>query len=254
MTSSSGNNSGRFAGKTAVVTGAGSGIGRATAVQLAREGAKVIAVDLSAERLQQLRADEPTLDLVAVTANLIDADAVSQVIAACGDRLDVLVNNAGIMDHFQSMAEVDDALWERVFAVNVTAVMRLTRAAMPLLIRSGKGAIVNVASEAALRGSAAGVAYTASKHAVAGLTKSTALMHAADGVRCNAIAPGAVATNIEAPMDSKLFAERMVKYMQNIPNVATPEQLAAGICFLAADEASNFNGVILPCDGGWSAV
>jgi len=247
-------NAQRYTGKTAVVTGAGSGIGRATAVRLATEGARVIAVDLIKERLDQLVADEPKLDLVPVVGNLTDEAAIAKVIEACSGVLDVLVNNAGIMDKFQSVAEVDDATWDRVFAVNVVSVMKLTRAAMPLLVKSGKGAIVNVSSEAGLRGTAAGAAYTASKHAVIGLTKSTALMHAADGVRCNAILPGAVKTNIEAPMVSDLFKARMVKYMANIPRVAEAEELAAGIAFLASDEASNFNGVALPCDGGWSAV
>jgi NAD(P)-dependent dehydrogenase (short-subunit alcohol dehydrogenase family) len=217
----------RFTGRTAVVTGAGSGIGRATALRLAGEGAAVVVVDMSARRLEALVAGAPRLPLFPVLADLTDEGAVGRVLAATEGRLDVLVNNAGIMDRFESVAEVDDATWDRVFAVNVGSVMRLTRAAIPLLRASGRGAIVNVASEAALRGSAAGAAYTASKHAVAGLTKSTALTHAADGIRTNAVAPGAT---------------------------ATAEQVAAVIAFLASDDASNVNGVIMPSDGGWSAV
>ncbi len=244
----------RFVGKTAVVTGAGSGIGRATAIRLADEGARVVAVDRVDERLGQLRADRPDLEFVLVPVDLTGEDAPGRVLEACEGRLDVLVNNAGIMDRFQSVAEVDDATWDRVFLVNVVSCMRLMRAAIPVMKAGGGGAIVNVASEASLRGSAAGAAYTASKHALAGLTKSTALMHAADGIRTNAIAPGATRTNIEAPMGSSLFPERMGKYMGNIPGMANPEEVAAGIAFLAAEEASNLNGVILPCDGGWSAV
>jgi NAD(P)-dependent dehydrogenase (short-subunit alcohol dehydrogenase family) len=244
----------RFTGRTAVVTGAGSGIGRATALRLAGEGATVVVVDLSARRLEALVAGAPRLPLFPVLADLTDEGAVGRVLAATEGRLDVLVNNAGIMDRFESVAEVDDATWDRVFAVNVGSVMRLTRAAIPLLRASGRGAIVNVASEAALRGSAAGAAYTASKHAVAGLTKSTALMHAADGIRTNAVAPGATATGIEAPMVSDLFPGRMAGFMQNIPYTATAEQVAAVIAFLASDDASNVNGVIMPSDGGWSAV
>ncbi len=244
----------RFSGKTAIVTGAGSGIGRATAIRLAQEGARVIAVDVIKERLDQLVTDEPKLDLVPVVADLTQEDAVARVIDATNGKLDVLVNNAGIMDKFESVAEVDDATWHKVFAVNLVAVMRLMRAAIPVMKKAGRAAIVNVASEAALRGTAAGAAYTASKHAVVGLTKSTALFHAADGIRTNAIAPGATATNIQAPMGSKIFPERMGKYMQMIPTVATPEELAAGIAFLASDEASNINGVVLPSDRGWSAI
>jgi NAD(P)-dependent dehydrogenase (short-subunit alcohol dehydrogenase family) len=152
----------RFTGRTAVVTGAGSGIGRATALRLAGEGATVVVVDLSARRLEALVAGAPRLPLFPVLADLTDEGTVGRVLAATEGRLDVLVNNAGIMDRFESVAEVDDATWDRVFAVNVGSVMRLTRAAIPLLRASGRGAIVNVASEAALRGSAAGAAYTAS--------------------------------------------------------------------------------------------
>ena len=244
----------RFTGRTAVVTGAGSGIGRATALHLAREGAAVVVVDVSARRLEALVAGAPRLPLFPVVADLTERGAVGRVLAAAEGRLDVLVNSAGIMDRFESVAEVDDETWDRVFAVNVVAVMRLTRAAIPLLRESGHAAIVNVASEAALRGSAAGAAYTASKHAVAGLTRSTALMHAADGIRTNAVAPGATDTGIEAPMGSDLFPGRMTAYLQNIPYTATPEQVAAVIVFLASDDASNVNGVIMPSDGGWSAV
>jgi len=247
-------NAKRFIGKTAIVTGAGSGIGRATAIQLAEEGAKVICVEMIKDRLDQLLADKPGLDLVPVVANLTDESAIARVIEATGGKLDVLVNNAGIMDKFQSVAEVDDATWDKVFAINVVAVMKMTRAAIPLMVKAGKGAIVNVASEAAIAGSAAGAAYTSSKHAVAGLTKSTALFHAADGIRTNAIAPGGVKTNIEAPMGSELYGPRLGKYAVNVGRMAEAEELAAGICFLASDEASNFNGVILPCDGGWSAI
>lgn len=244
----------RFTARTAVVTGAGSGIGRATALRLAREGATVVVVDSSARRLEDLVADEPLLPLFPVVADLTEEGAAGRVLAAADGRLDVLVNNAGIMDRFESVAEVDDETWDRVFAVNVVAVMRLTRAAIPLLRASGRGAIVNVASEASLRGSAAGAAYTASKHAVVGLTRNTALMHAADGIRTNAVAPGATATGIEAPMDSELFPGRMGAFLQNVPYTATAEQVAAVVVFLASDDASNVNGVVLPSDGGWSAV
>src|SRR5271157_3049401 len=130
----------RFIGKTAIVTGAGSGIGRATAIRLAREGAKVIAVDMVKERLDQLVADEPNLDLVSITADLTDEAAIARIIQATGDKLDVLVNNAGIMDKFQSVAEVDDATWDEVFAVNLVCRLLLEKKKIPLMITAGKGA------------------------------------------------------------------------------------------------------------------
>ena len=133
--------------------------------------------------------------------------------------------------------------------------MRLTRAALPLMLAAGGGAIVNVSSEASLRASASGVAYTASKHAVNGLTKSTAVFYKGAGIRANAVAPGPVATNIEAPFKSQHAAGVLGPIMQTtIPPVASAEQLAATICWLLSDDASNVNGAVLPSDGGWSAI
>jgi NAD(P)-dependent dehydrogenase (short-subunit alcohol dehydrogenase family) len=246
---------GRFAGKTIVVTGAGSGIGRATAIRLAGEGGRVIATDVVAERLDALRADLPDADLETVVGDVSQAETIQQIVAAAGDRIDSLANVAGIMDRFLPPSEVDDATWERVFSVNVTAPMRLTRAVLPLMIAAGSGTIVNVASEAALRGSTAGAAYTSSKHAIAGFTKSIAFFHGPQGIRANAVAPGAVETNIEAPMGSEYAASRIGPVVQAIvPAAAQPGQLAAAITWLLSDDSSNVNGVVLPSDGGWSAV
>ena len=246
---------GRFAGRTAIVTGAGSGIGRATALRLAREGARVVAADIAADRLEQLTAEFPDLDLLPVTGDIATDEGLEAVMAAAGDRVDALANVAGIMDAFLPPAEVDDATWERVFAVNVTAVMRLTRAVLPMMLAAGGGSIVNVSSEASLRASASGVAYTASKHAVNGLTKSTAVFYRGDGIRANAVAPGPVATHIEAPFKSQHAAGVLGPLMQTmIPPVASADQLAATITWLLSDDASNVNGAILPSDGGWSAI
>lgn len=255
MSSSTDTVPGRFAGKTAIVTGAGSGIGRATALRLAREGARVVAADISDDRLRQLLKENPTLDLVPVTADIATEDGAQAVVAAAGGRVDALANVAGIMDAFLPPAEIDDEVWERVFAVNVTAVMRLTRAALPLMLQAGGGAIVNVSSEASLRASASGAAYTASKHAVNGFTKSTAVFYKGQGIRANAVAPGAVITNIEAPFRSQYAAGVLGPLMQvNVPPPATAEQLAATIAYLLSDDASNVNGAVIPCDGGWSAI
>jgi NAD(P)-dependent dehydrogenase (short-subunit alcohol dehydrogenase family) len=210
---------GRFAGRTAIVTGAGSGIGRATALRLAREGARVVAADIAADRLEQLTAEFPDLDLHPVTGDIATDEGLEAVMAAAGDRVDALANVAGIMDAFLPPA------------------------------------IVNVSSEASLRASASGVAYTASKHAVNGLTKSTAVFYKGDGIRANAVAPGPVATHIEAPFKSQHAAGVLGPLMQTmIPPVATADQLAATITWLLSDDASNVNGAILPSDGGWSAI
>jgi NAD(P)-dependent dehydrogenase (short-subunit alcohol dehydrogenase family) len=245
----------RFAGRTAIVTGAGSGIGRATALRFARDGARVVAADVVAERLDALVAEHPDLDLVTVVGDITTEEGVAAVVAAADGRVDALANVAGIMDGFLPAGEVDDRTWDLVFAVNVTAVMRLTRAVLPLMQAAGSGAIVNVASEAALRGSAAGVAYTASKHAVAGMTKNTAVIYAKQGIRVNAVAPGPTKTAIEAPMRSALAGQVLGPLMQTmIPTPVEAEELANAITWLASDESRNVNGVILPSDGGWSAI
>ncbi|PZE38526.1 SDR family NAD(P)-dependent oxidoreductase [Curtobacterium sp. MCPF17_031] len=246
---------GRFAGSTIIVTGAGSGIGRATATRIAHEGGRVIATDVVADRLDALRTELEGLDVQTVVGDVAASDTIDALIAAAGDHVDGLANVAGIMDAFLPPDEVDDATWERVFSVNVTGPMRLTRAVLPLMIAAGKGSVVNVASEAALKASAAGAAYTSSKHAIAGYTKSVAFFHGPQGIRANAVAPGAVATNIEAPMKSEYAARRVGPIMQTtIPPVAQPEQLAAAITWLLSDDSANVNGAVLPSDGGWSVV
>jgi NAD(P)-dependent dehydrogenase (short-subunit alcohol dehydrogenase family) len=159
------------------------------------------------------------------------------------------------MDGFLPAAEMDDTTWDRVIAVNVTALMRMCRAVIPLMLDRQGGSIVNVSSEAGLRGSAAGTAYTTSKHAVVGFTKSVAFFYTARGVRCNAVAPGAVATNIEAPFKSHFAAERIGPFLQvNVPPVAPPEDLAAAITWLLSDDSANVSGAVLASDGGWAAI
>ena len=245
----------RLQGKIAFVTGAGSGIGRATAVRLAQEGARVIATDISSDRLLSLEAEFEYLDLVTVVGDVSSQETVDALLSAAGGHVDALANVAGIMDGFLPPAEIIDAVWEHVMNVNVTAIMRLTRAVLPSMIAAGHGTIVNVTSEAGLRGSAAGTAYTTSKHAVVGFTKSTAFFHTPQGIRCNAVAPGGVATNIEAPFTSQYAGERLGPYMQvNVPPIASADELAAAITWLLSDDSSNVSGVVLASDGGWSAI
>ena len=246
---------GRFAGKTVIVTGAGSGIGQATALRVAKEGGRVIAADISKERLDDLVAENAGLDLVPVAGDISTEETVAAVLTAAAGRVDGLANVAGIMDNFAPIHEVDDDLWDRVFRINVTALMRLTRAVVPLMLEAGTGSVVNISSEAGIRGSAAGAAYTASKHAVVGLTKNSAVIYGPKGLRFNAVAPGPTITGIVANFGSQMAAERLGPLMQaNIPTPATAAQLAASITFLLSDDGTNLNGAILASDGGWSAL
>ncbi|MFD8565811.1 SDR family NAD(P)-dependent oxidoreductase [Streptomyces sp. NPDC059639] len=244
---------GRFGGQTVVVTGAASGIGRAVAARIVREGGRVVAVDVSADGLASLAARLGDA-VVPVTADITEHASADAVLAAAGGRVDALANVAGVMDDDAAVHEVDDKIWDRVMRINVDGPMRLMRAVVPGMLAAGGGRIVNIVSEAALRGSAAGAAYTTSKHALLGLTKSSAYQYAGTGVQVNAVAPGAVATGIQVPAAAPYGSHRTAKMRVAIPGLATAEQLAASITFLLSKDAVNLNGAILPSDGGWSAA
>jgi len=191
---------------------------------------------------------------VGVIGSVADQADVDRVVAAAGERVDVLANVAGIMDGFLPVAELDDATWERVVGVNLTGPMRLIRAVIPRMLEAGGGSIVNVSSLAGLRGSASGSAYATSKPGLIGLTRSTAVFYGPSGVRCNVVCPGAVMTNIEATPRSEFAMSVIGKHLAVIPPPATAEQLAAAICWLASDDSLNVNGAVLSSDGGWSAA
>lgn len=244
----------RFAGKTVIVTGAASGIGRATASRVAREGGRVIAVDLVTEGIESLASELGAAAITTVRADLSKPGDIDAIVEAAGDSIDGLANVAGIMDRFQPLHEVGDELWDQVFAVNLTGLMRLSRAVLPSMLAAQRGSIVNISSEAGLRGGAAGAAYTASKHAVVGLTKSCAFMYWPKGVRVNAVAPGPTLTGMQANFESDMGRERLASAMGAIPKLATAEALAASISFLLSDDAVNISGAILPSDGGWNAL
>ena len=249
----------RHAGAVAIVTGAGSGIGRATTLRLLGEGATVLGVDVNGTALAEVTASlgDAAARFVAVIADLTDPAACDAVVDGADEHggIDLLANVAGIMDNFTPVGDIDDALWERVFAVNVTAPMRLCRRALKTMVERRRGSIVNVASAAALGGSGAGAAYHASKHAVVGLSRHIAFLYRLHGVRCNVVCPGGVNTGMgnTDPSVAWAFDRQMLALALN-ETTAEPDEIAAAISWLLSAEASNVNGAIVPVDGGWKAA
>ncbi|WP_433385694.1 SDR family NAD(P)-dependent oxidoreductase [Micromonospora sp. KLBMP9576] len=248
----------RFAGRVAIVTGAGSGIGQAVARQLAVESATVIGCDVDAEGLATTAklVEEDGHTATMVVADITAQADIDRIVAALPEqRLDLLANVAGVMDHFLPVTELDDATWDRVLAVNLTGPMRLCRAVLPLMTARGRGAIVNVASIGGLTGAVAGSAYVSSKHGLVGLTRSIANLYAEDGIRANAVCPGGVQTNIgrsAAPMVPWAY-QRLERSFGRVTRTATPAAISTLVCWLGSDEAVNVNGAIVASDGGWTS-
>lgn len=250
----------RLKGKVAVITGAASGIGLAITRRFAAEGARIVAADINADALAAA-IDHLGGEIVAVRANVAqEADCIDMIDRALAEfgRIDTLVNNAGVMDRFESVADMDDATWRRCMAVNVDGPMFAMRKAVPLMLAQGGGSIINIASAAGIGGGAAGAAYTAAKHALVGLTRSTAYQYARQGLRCNALAVGAVDTNIlggggAQGLDQGAL-ERLGAFHLSSPGAMQPDDIASVTLFLASDDAARINGAILPVDMGWSAA
>jgi NAD(P)-dependent dehydrogenase (short-subunit alcohol dehydrogenase family) len=253
----------RLKGKSVVITGAASGIGRATAIRFAAEGARLVIADRNQERLDEVLATVRNSNgsvvgaLGDISRKEVAEALIDQAVAAHG-RIDALVNNAGVMDHFHGVGELTDEMWRRCFAVNVDAPMFTSRRAVPQMIRQGGGSVVNISSMSGYSGASAGAAYTASKHALLGLTRATAWRYAKEGIRCNAICPGAVHTNIEETMPKdKLDAigfERSAAFFMLTAAVLEPSEIAALAVFLASDESRFVNGTAIGADSGMSAA
>ncbi|MDF2980290.1 MAG: family oxidoreductase [Devosia sp.] len=250
----------RVKDKVAVVTGAGSGMGLAIARLLVEQGAKVVAADWHGDAVATA-ATAIGGSIVPMTVDVSDevqcSGMVDRAVAEFG-RIDILVNNAGVMDLFASVADVDNQTWRRVLAVNLDGPMYAMRRAVPLMLGQGGGAIVNIASVAGLGGGSAGAAYTASKHGLIGLTRSTAFQYAKSGLRCNVVASGGVSTNIMQSVDQARLDQaalgRLGAYHAVNPGMLEPIDIANLVLFLASDEARYINGVVLPADMGWTSA
>ena len=251
----------RLAGKVALITGAGSGMGRTAALTFAREGARVVAADVDVAGGQQTEAlaRDAGLDVrfvVADVAREADCRAMVDFAETTFGKLDVLYNNAGIFpeqDH--SVVDTDEAVWDRVLAVNVKGVYLSCKYGIPALLRAGGGSVVNIASFVALVGcSVPQDAYTASKGAVIAMTKSLAVQFAPRGVRTNAICPGPIETPL---LMSWLLTDPEAKALRLARNptgrFGQPEDIVNCALYLASDESTWTNGAIISVDGGITA-
>ncbi len=257
--------------RMAVVTGAGSGIGRAIAVALAAGGAPVAALDLdgaSAEETVHLivKAGGKAKAFQGDTSKAADVDrAVSGAVAALGP-LEIMVNNAGILDGYFNVDEMDEAVWRRVIDIDLTGVFLGSKRGLAEMLPRGRGRIVNMASVAGLNGTGGGAAYIAAKHGVVGLTRQMAVVYSSRGVTINAVCPGPILTDLRRHSQAILgpgvpdmsgrgiaVSDEQVRTVVPAGRRGTAEDIASAVCYLASEEAGYVTGHAMVVDGGWRA-
>lgn len=241
----------KLKGKVAIVTGASSGMGKDIAYYYAKEGAKVLAVARRIDRLNALAEDAKELEgeILPFAADMSDKNQIERMIDEAirvFGTLDILVNNAGIMDDFSPAGDVKDDMWDKVMNVNLNAPFYAIRKAVNHFIGKGSGIIINVASIGGLYGARAGAAYTASKHGLVGLTKNTAFMYAKQNIRCNAICPGGIETEIGTGdymknLNQKGMALATAGAGAN-PRMGKGSEIATVAVFLASEDSAYVNG------------
>jgi NAD(P)-dependent dehydrogenase (short-subunit alcohol dehydrogenase family) len=260
-----------LADRTAVVTGAGSGLGRAIALALAARGASVATVDLdgaSAEETAKMigAAGGRAIAFQADTSVAADIDrAVTGAVSRFGP-LEIMVNNAGILDGYFSVDEMTEAVWRRVIDIDLTGVFLGCKRALQEMLPRGRGRIVNMASVAGLNGTGGGAAYIAAKHGVVGLTRQMAVAYSARGITVNAVCPGAIPTGLRQNSQGILgpgvpdmsgrgvaVNDEQVRALVPAGRRGTVEDVASAVCYLASDEAGYITGHTMVVDGGWRA-
>ena len=245
-------------GRIAVVTGAGSGMGRAMVREFHEQGANVVAVDLSGpaaeETIALLKDPDRSMALTADVSRLADVEATVAAVIDRFARIDLLCNNAGVLDDYTPADQTSDELWQRVLGVNLTGAFYFARAVVPAMIAQGKGTIINTASISSFVAGGGGAAYTAAKHGLLGLTRQLAFDYGKHGVRVNAICPGAIHTGMTnhllTPEGRNPHVDAAVAGTP-AGRWGTPEEIARLALYLASDDADFIHGAAFTIDGGW---
>ncbi len=249
----------QFHSKVALVTGAGSGIGRASAQAFANAGASVVVADVvvagGEETVQFIKKAGGEATFVQVdVSKASEVEALIRHAVEIYGRLDYAHNNAGIEGAAAGTIDHPEDVWDRVIAINLKGVWLCMKYEIPQMLKQGGGAIVNTASVAGLIGSAGTIAYTASKHGVVGLTRATALEFAKQGIRVNAVCPGVIRTAmVERVMAADPNIEAQLIALEPVGRLAAPEEVAQAVIWLCSDASSFITGVPMPIDGGWTA-
>lgn len=250
----------RFEGKSVVVTGASSGMGRRIALDFAKEGATVIAVARRKERLEELVNEAADLagKILAypgdISSKEVNEGMIDFAVKECG-KLDILVNNAGVMDEFIPVGDLTDEKWNLVMKVNLDGPMYAMRKAVQVMLeQETAGNIVNVASIGGVNGCRAGAAYTASKHALVGLTKNTAYMYVGNKIRCNVICPGGVETEVMNSQTNinQVGMGRIMAGLDGSIGQGQVEDISSAVLYVASDDAKFMTGAVMVIDGGVS--
>jgi len=247
----------RLENKVALITGAGSGMGKAQAILFAREGAKIIAADINMDGLKKTveEIEKNGGKAFAVEIDVSKKDSVDEGVRKGLEeygKIDILSNTAGILDDYKPTLDTPEELWDKIMSVNLKGVYYMTNAVLPQMVEREEGTIVNIASIAAFVAGGGGAAYTSAKHAIAGYTKQLSSDYGKKGIRVNAIAPGA----IESGMTKEIFEEGAAEVMESVKSVPAgrygqPEEIASVALFLVSEESSFMHGAIVPVDGGW---